>query len=850
MSISPKVSQTIQFLNSLDPTKESVTWKDNELAKVEKRSAFHNFFSWFIYLITFTLVPRNRELDQITQEILKDLADDIGNATVQEKDLAEKAVRILNEVSANNGGSRGKELDQLLATMDKIQGLPEVQKLAKSPKKEKKEPLEPEAKESPKKPVHKDLKNDKSKDAPETAKTEQSNDIAKVQKLDSDNTTLQRMLQDIIRVVGEKKKKGEEVNTEEELREFWKQLPSQDATVALSEDELKLLKEIFENNPENASKTLSPKLLTCLVKNCLEISDLEILAGCVSQLTLDKKLALALVKGFEKDQKPVKEDVDSKKKEVAGLKVLYRSIVTKIPDFKDDLTADELRGFILCLIENVGKSHAREASGSFYYILDFFDSIPALKKDRMILKALCQVKENEFLVELYALVDVAEIGFVTEEILKIIPSQQNDPDEVNFAEFISKVMDSFSYGSKEDAYRNFLEHVFKNVSTKRQEIVCSKLSPYWIAHCFEVIPAPIFSTLDSSTIRSVAGEVWQQHVDAPNDKRLQAFAKAVTADHLVELVDSGSLTDVCMALLPLMDSQTQIQFVNKVFDAVSDALHEFIEKTQLAPDVYAQASKLNAKRDFRMVHNDYSSPEIWAAIVNGQIGNDEFLREFFDGVFPIYDERNESRVACFAYLEPEAFVFAEPQKIYCSQWYAFFKALREMKDQQQAKTLLISAAVNLFNKLKLKNSCPELYTLTREQMLLLPIDQFNAPEIRLLLAVLSDRLDDGLIATANSLYDSQKGAFFFDLFKAAYDVKPDLTPTDLEEQKLAFIQNKECLKNFLKWVINRPSLLPTWNWINEYLDYTNILLEDADLQILIQKAGLKVNENAKSSWDF
>ena len=101
--------------------------------RTEKRSFFRNFLSWFIYLITFTLVPRNRELDRITQEILKNISDERDNFTEQEKSLAEKGMRNLKEVVANNGGSEEAAIDELIAIIEKIQALPEVKKLGGSP---------------------------------------------------------------------------------------------------------------------------------------------------------------------------------------------------------------------------------------------------------------------------------------------------------------------------------------------------------------------------------------------------------------------------------------------------------------------------------------------------------------------------------------------------------------------------------------------------------------------------------------------------------------------------------------------------------------------------------------------
>lgn len=130
MAFSSKVGQKVQFLNDLDPDQFSINTKDNELITVNKRSAVCNFFSWVIYLLSFTLIPRNHKLDHITREILQEMEEELDYATDREKSLAEKAVRNLGVIIENNGGSEGKNVEALLQTIAKIQSLPEVKKLS------------------------------------------------------------------------------------------------------------------------------------------------------------------------------------------------------------------------------------------------------------------------------------------------------------------------------------------------------------------------------------------------------------------------------------------------------------------------------------------------------------------------------------------------------------------------------------------------------------------------------------------------------------------------------------------------------------------------------------------------
>lgn len=129
MPVSSRVFQNIQFLNDLDPGHFSIGLKNNQIAKVEKRSPLRNFFGWVIYLITFTLVPRNGVLDQLTRDILNAIQNDMGNVTTDEKVLAEKAVRNLQAVIQQNGGSEAAAVENLLKTIAKIHALPAVQKV-------------------------------------------------------------------------------------------------------------------------------------------------------------------------------------------------------------------------------------------------------------------------------------------------------------------------------------------------------------------------------------------------------------------------------------------------------------------------------------------------------------------------------------------------------------------------------------------------------------------------------------------------------------------------------------------------------------------------------------------------
>ena len=146
-----KVDQKVQFLSNLDPDQFSVSTKDDELIAIHKRSAIRNFFGWVVYLLSFTLIPRNHNLRSHHPENFQELEAELDAATDSEKNLAEKAVRNLGMIIENNGGSEGKNVVALLKTIAKIQTLPAVKRLSGEEMAVEDSPVLSEKRDSPKK---------------------------------------------------------------------------------------------------------------------------------------------------------------------------------------------------------------------------------------------------------------------------------------------------------------------------------------------------------------------------------------------------------------------------------------------------------------------------------------------------------------------------------------------------------------------------------------------------------------------------------------------------------------------------------------------------------------------------
>ena len=132
MSLTEKFKEKLQTLQNLDPKQNSVALDAKlQLRKIGKTSRFCNFIRWVVYLISLTLVPRNRELDRLTKTIIKELGE-LNHCTEGDKTLIEKAFKNLQIINEENGGSKGKLLKK---TIEKIKSVPVIQTLVNVPPK-------------------------------------------------------------------------------------------------------------------------------------------------------------------------------------------------------------------------------------------------------------------------------------------------------------------------------------------------------------------------------------------------------------------------------------------------------------------------------------------------------------------------------------------------------------------------------------------------------------------------------------------------------------------------------------------------------------------------------------------
>lgn len=156
MSFAIGVREHLSTLQNLDPQKNSVAFDANlHLTTIDKRSGFCNFVRWVIYLLTFTLVPRNPALDKVTLELLKQINENEPFAKLN-RNLVEKAFTNLLIIINYNGGGKASLVRE---TMNKIKKMQIVIELGGQPTPPKKKVFPPAAPNTPPPETKPPLKN-------------------------------------------------------------------------------------------------------------------------------------------------------------------------------------------------------------------------------------------------------------------------------------------------------------------------------------------------------------------------------------------------------------------------------------------------------------------------------------------------------------------------------------------------------------------------------------------------------------------------------------------------------------------------------------------------------------------
>ena len=520
------------------------------------------------------------------------------------------------------------------------------------------------------------------------------------------------------------------------LEEFRQVLPTIEDSVLLSAQELATISALIHYTKSSIGKDLSPKLLTCLFRNSLILSDYSFIEEALRTWTFDPSLTKALMQAFEPhdqfddDAKPVTTPTQK-----GSFREAFFLMFDFLSTFQQQVTRDELKSFALHLMQWMLENDQDDVK-----MVDFLHRLN-LKNDPDLMKALCQGKNVFCLTQIYLYFD--DPFTVTREIFAS-RANQKDPDQF-FDAFLHEIV-GFTRPDHLSIYRGFADYIFTHESDQRKQALFSILSLLdMIADLVDLIPTSMLAALDDVKMQNVAEHLRDEFARRPNPKKLQAFARAMNAVRLDTLAADWDNHNFVATLLPLTDQLTQIQFIDRMLDNLraDDYNRQFsLQRAKLNPIVWAAATKLNPSRLFR---DDGYEPEYQAAMVNANVGNEAYLKSFFEEVF--CDCIPEEGAKYVAHLQPEVFIFKDPENCDKGGWVKLFNALRDMPDQKKAKQLLISAALNLLNSpgFDLHGHEKAFNALSLDQIELLPLDQLTRQDVR---QALEDRISSAKLSPA------------------------------------------------------------------------------------------------------
>ena len=409
------------------------------------------------------------------------------------------------------------------------------------------------------------------------------------------------------------------------------------------------------------------------------------------------------------------------------------------------------------------------------------EQLDELIVDRPLLDELHEASEMSDWLSI--LEDSQEVDHVVEEMLKAHPLRPGDPDDAEYRQFMQDLIIRFDPANPKVLYQ-VLVSLCKHASDERQAILFYSISARHCARFIEDCPPQAFQKHGASILNVVA---WSVKTDQSNAKALKAFARCLSGDQLFELAENDSDIDFYKAVLPFTQPATQQQFVNRALDALdrSRSTRTLLEEIQWSLADWVEASKLNPCRKY---YQWDLAPTVRAAIANGQVGNHPYLRQFFKSIVRM---SKEDFNACVEELKPDVFQFEEPESLSEKHWEPMFIKFWNMSDQKRAKELLIAMAIHLFNSqgFDAYGNAALIGALNYNHKQLLPLERLTRPDVRLVLAILSDRLDDQMIETASDVAACHEE--FFSLFRPVYQVS-------------LFNYNTLYPKKFLTWLLDRP----------------------------------------------
>ncbi len=137
MQFPENLKNNINFINTLDSSKDSLGFNSNQKLVRRNYSCLRNFFRWFIHFITFKSRPLNEELDKAFSYFAKEVKK-IKNQQMTQEEITslKRAIETLETIISKNGGSKKEKIKNLIAIVNKIETSDAIDVLRKKDNKE------------------------------------------------------------------------------------------------------------------------------------------------------------------------------------------------------------------------------------------------------------------------------------------------------------------------------------------------------------------------------------------------------------------------------------------------------------------------------------------------------------------------------------------------------------------------------------------------------------------------------------------------------------------------------------------------------------------------------------------
>lgn len=854
MAISNHLKSEMSFLNRIDPNRSSIFFQNQSLQSEKRRSRLANFFHWAIHILSGGLIRRNSKLDRVSQAILSEMGEVKGPLLQEEKTLLQKGIKNLIDIIKNNGGDYQKKAEAFLKTVENIELL---SSLLKNNTVGQDEEIEEIKEEGPKdsrlsekllalqkesamyiaealQPLLLEIKNPIALSEEESKILEKAFPLLECECKAPDyryrdtgwlSKNLPHFSPGVISLLVTHaiawKNAGhfyssmlisltkEPVN-QKSMKAFLQSFSKLEASKC--GNSASLLKEIDRSVIDILKQKASPKDFENFFKKLLTFEKEEAHSWLKRE---GKNLTLPLISWIASEAviwtKNPSELYSSLIASLTEEPIDREKLGGFIRSFPSTLTDDgvNLSLFIYDTFEKKGIDLLKSNTSPedfFAFAKNFliFTLHQEKSKDNAVYLLECNRFGKELRKALFQeLVNVSD----RKHLLSLLDISQKE--DILIQDLIDKRRDELEEILKtlplgidflEERFKKIGPYLFEKGDFELKKLCADLLPPEIIAVFIEIIPKELLRTFPIDKWLKIADSLLAiQRNPKATEAQIKALAKGLNEAFLtVELLKDKVL--IFEKLISHFDKDQQVKVIDLALDnPMSYSLRDELKK--LSPEIFEEASRKNPQRKYSLYIYDFN-PEIVSFVVNGQGSNSSFLNDFLWHYFTL--ETKEKQKICATYLKPEIFSFENPEKLGAEFYKKFFQVLEEIP-KERGKKLLIAATQHLFNAPHFSWIYRNLlFTLSRKQMASLPIGDYTKPEIRLLLALLSNHLSVEMIETANELVETRRFDSFFDFFLGiSYENASEDELFDLQELFL--------------WILHpetQERLKPVWDWLN------------------------------------